>query len=229
MPTLKDQLNHPDLTNVCQSLEAVGLGDLLVEQTVQTLRVQVPVSNASFASPENLAGLDVIVLPDDVKASRLMRCYVRAGSVTGEFTEKAGYGTTPTTGTVGVTPCGDLAFLHADGVTNADVTYVPENGECIDLVLAVNPSTGVCQIPASFAARGVATLLRAESKSGTLLGRMTILVPSNSAPSSTRANLNVAKSQVLFAVADAVSQASVRLLVTSRVNAQLAYQGAALL
>lgn len=225
----REALNNPDNTQLTTALKTIGFGDLLTANVNAHLRKQAPLVNTGLASPENLSTEDVIVLPDQAKASRILRCTVRAGSVTGEFTEKAGFGTTPTTGTVAVTPSGDLAFLHTDLVTNADVSYVPERGDVFTWTLSVNPSTGVCALPVTFAARGVILLLQANVQAGTIIGRMNVVVPSATNPTSTKACLNVAKTQVLFATADAVTRATIKVLVAPAIDSQAALLSEAVL
>jgi hypothetical protein len=208
--TVRELLNKANPNILADLFRDLGIADLFLGQSNQHLRNLDP--DVAGANPYDLSTEDTIVLPDNAKASRILRCTVRAGGATGEFTEKAGYGTTPTTGTVGVTPNGNIAFIATDAVTDADVSYVSERGDVLELTLPVVSGTGVLALPDSVVEQGVILLLEAESLAGTLVSKMIVLVPSNSAPATTKALLTIPKHQVLFAVADAVTRARVKLL-----------------
>lgn len=223
--TARQSLNAADPNTLADQLRDLGLGDLLLGQTIQQKRKVNP--DVAGSNPYNLSTVDVIDLPDNAAAARILRCTVRAGGATGEFTEKAGYGTTPTTTTLAVTPNGDIAFIATDSVTDADFTYVAERGDVIELNLPVVPGTGVCALPASLVTRGVILLREAESLEGTLVAKMIVLVPSNSAPATTKALLTIPKHQVLFAVADAVTRARVKLLIVPSKDLQAKLTAAA--
>jgi hypothetical protein len=202
MTTMKDQLNQANPSTLATLLQEARIGDALRAQTVH-LSKQAPVPSA--ASNYNVAGgtLDVIVLPDDAKCAFIMEANVRAGGSVGEFTPKSNrsYGATPTTTTYAITPCGDIAFLHAtDAVTDADVVYVPEKGEVLEQTLPC--VSGVVTLPATWVARGVKLLLEAEVMTGTLPGKKTILVPlaggGAGLPATLTAQLTSNKSTVSF-------------------------------
>src|ERR1019366_8614193 len=128
------------------------------------------------------AGVKVITLPDQAKVWTISRVYARAqdaststGAV-GEITVKTPNFTTPTTGTVGVTPSGDLMFLATDAYNDVDLDYDVLKQDVYELTLPVVPGTGVCAIPARYAgaaapgvglAPGVVSLLEVESLVGT--------------------------------------------------------------
>ncbi len=71
---------------------------------------------------------------------------------------------------------------------------------------------------------GVIALLEAFSLAGTLTGQLRVKQPTAAAPATTLANLDLAKQNVLFAVADAVTSCRVKLLVCPDVDLQTILQ-----
>lgn len=204
--SVKDRINAADLNQLASLFRTIRLGDILLAEK-QFLARKAPAVNAY-----NLSTVQCITLPDDAKAYSLTRVYARAGTAgTGEMTIAA-VNATPTTGQVAITPNGDIGFLGTDAITDVDVMYEPMKMDVIELTLPVVPGTGVCAIPTVYTAapRGIVMLLEAESLAGTLVAKMIVLA-NGSAPATTKANLSVAKSQVQFAVADAVTLARVKL------------------
>lgn len=74
-----------------------------------------------------VAGTGIGALPEGAKAVAIVRCFVSFGGVTGFFTPLA-TSAAPATTQVGVSPLGDLRFLIADAVTEAEVTYFAAEG-----------------------------------------------------------------------------------------------------
>lgn len=164
---------------------------------------------APAASSYQLATLAALVLPDFLKAASIHRATVKAGGVTGELAIQA-YGATPITGQVAVAPNGDIVVLATDAITEMDVVYTPEKLSIIEITQDQLVGS-VFPIPAKYTARGAVLLLEAEVLAGGTLGKKIILVP-GAAPATTKANLNVAKTSVLFNVAtDAVTKARIKI------------------
>lgn len=208
MPTTKEVLNRANPDTIPDHLRAMKFGSLLRGQLSQVIRKKAPAANSGAPGATVLT----IVLPNDARATRIERAYGRAGTAgTGELTIVAP-GTTPATGEISIQPDGNLMTLAADAHTSVDVTYIPERGDVIELV-DQQVATHVLTIPSWVTARGVVLLLEATATAGTLTGRMRVLTPAASAPATTQAKLNVAKTTVTFAVADAVTKANVKLLV----------------
>ncbi len=231
--SVRQALSRVDPNTAQDILRALAFGDVLRAAPVY-LRSVAPAASVA----QQLATLDTVVLPEDAKAAVILRCTVKAGGTTGEFAAQA-YGATPTTGQVAVAPNGDIVFVHAtDLVTSADIVYVPEKGDVLgqlannnatqntalgsagfgtgitSLPLAVVPGTGVCALPSAYAGKTI-LLMQANATAGTTTGQKIILVPASSAPATGKAVLNIAKTQILFAVADAVSSCTVDILVAA--------------
>lgn len=131
MPSYKDQLNKANPNHLADLFREFGIGSFL-RAMPSALRKKAPAVGA--LANYHTSAVHVVVLPADAKASVVQRASGRAGSVTGEFTPQA-YGATPTTGQVAVTPCGDIAFVAADAVTDVDIDYLPAKGDVVELTL----------------------------------------------------------------------------------------------
>jgi hypothetical protein len=216
--TVKDQLNYPLINTVADALGGLAFGDLLLGQTIQFRRAIDFTAAAQANDGYNVATLSPIVMRSSnlPPAAAILRATVRAGGVTGELTVDA-YGTTPATGHIAVAPNGSIVTLTTDAITNVDLVYVPERGLVVEFTLPVVSGTGVLTIPTSVLSgaggNGVVLLLEAEALSATVTGKKVVLVP-GTAPATTQARLNVAKTQVLFnAGTDVVTRARVKLFV----------------
>jgi hypothetical protein len=219
-------LNGANANQIADELRAMAFGSFMRSMPIP-LRNQVPAALA--ANPYVLATLQPITLPDDAKANTILRAYGRAaGSATpGDITLKTAIGaasqfTTPTGGTIAVAPSGDIVLLGTDLWTNVDVLYLPEKYDVVELILPV--TTSIMTLPVSLTSlvaplgQGVVLMMEAEALVGTVTGKCIIQAP-GAAPATTKwANLNTAKSQVLFVVADAVTQARVKLGVSSAID-----------
>lgn len=217
--TLKDTLNRGNQGAVGAAMQKLAFGDVVRALPV-CLRKQVPIEGA--AANGNLTTVDVIKLPDDAKAAFVHRAAVRAGGSVGEFTPAAPhYGDTPATTEFAITPCGDIAFLGTDAITDVDVVYTPEKGDVVEFEGAL--ATGVLTLPAKWTERGVVLLLEAEITAGTVTGDKIILVPlaggGAGLPAAGRAQLTSNKSTVSFNNAtDAGTKARVKCLIASEVD-----------
>jgi hypothetical protein len=213
--SLAQQIDRATHNNLATYMNLIGLGRVLRQQVPATLRGAVPLGVAGYPyTPQT--GVFTVPLPDDAKASLILRAQVLAGGVAGELTFNA-YGTTnPATTTCNVSASGDLVFNSGtDAPTIVDVVYVPEKQDAFEFG-SIAAATGVVTLPTtinglSAATGGVlatraavaVTLMEAEILTGTVTGKCVVLKPSNAAPATLNANLNLAKTQVLFHVADA--------------------------
>lgn len=206
--TNQDAFNAANPQGLASLFQMIGLGDLLRGQLLQFRRAVNQVVNGLYAG--NLATLQVLQLPDKGKASVILRATVRAGGVTGELTPVA-YGVTPATTQIAVGPNGNIVTLAADVITDVDIEYLPERGDVIESFFPVVADAIV--LPASITAEHVVLLEEVEALSGTATGVKVVLIPGAGAPAAGQARLNLAKSTITFAAADAVTRARVKLLV----------------
>lgn len=207
--SLKNKINQGNPNVLGDQFRALAFGDVL-RALPTTIRKKAPVADAG-----SLATLLALVLPDDAKACSIFRATAKAGAVTGELTPVA-YGTTPATGQIAVGPNGDIVTLAADAITDLDVVYLPEKYDVVEVQLPV--ATHVLTIPSTFTAKGAVLLLEAIADAGTSTGKKIVLVPGAGAPAAGQARLNVAKTTVTFAAADAVTKATVKLAIAASVD-----------
>lgn len=218
--TLRERLNTAQPNTLADKLGLIALGNVLMALIAYVFS-KVPVQGGT--TNYNLATVQIVPLPDFAKAMKIERCYVRAGTVNGEFTPVA-FGVTPATTQCAVTPNGDIAFLNADAVTEVDITYIPMKADIYEATLPVD--TGVLTLPTQYGK--VISLLEAEVITGTTLGGKIILVPAAGLPATTQARLNVAKTTVQFNNAtDAPLTARVKFAVAPAIDLQSKLNSAA--
>lgn len=145
-----------------------------------------------------VAGTGVGALPEDAKAAAILRCYVAAGGVTGYFTPVPG-DAAPLTTEVAVGPTGDLRFLAADAVTEAEVLYIAEEGPIVEDVVTVAASAAVLPL-----GRHAKRLLEVEVLTGVIPGAKTIDTR-GSAAGAGEATLDVDGDSIDFNAADVVA------------------------
>ena len=226
--SVKAALDRANPQSLGDLFALLKFGAYLRGQGPQVLRRRVPAADAA-----QLGTLQSLVLPNDAKAASILRATALTGTVTGELAPQT-YGTTPSSGQCAVGPNGDLVFLAADAITSVDVLYLPERGFA-SVSIALPVVTNVLTLPAQYtnpavpptpgsgsttpptpptkgSPGGVILLVDANAQAGTATGRKKILVPGSGAPSAGQARLNVAKTTVTFASADAVTSAIVTLL-----------------
>lgn len=193
--SLRQFFNRAPVGSIVDALRKLYFGDVLRAGPTKLARKTTVAGNGT-ATPYDIAGVAVLVLPDNAKAGVIHRACARAGSAgVGELAPQT-YGTTPSTTQCAITPCGNIAAVIGDLPTSLDVLYTPEKGEVIERTGACAAS--VFTVPADLVARGVIYLLEAEAVTGTVTGKKNILVPSASAAATTQARLDLAKATVKF-------------------------------
>lgn len=205
----KNNIDNGNPNVLADQMRDIKLGSTLRSYPT-SLRNKVPVADS-----HSLATLLAIVLPDDAKAAFIYRATARTGTVTGELTVEP-YGTTPSTGQIAVGPNGDIVTLAADAITNLDVEYLPERYDIYEFT-GLPVASNVLTIPVAYsgAPKGVVLLLEANALVGTAPGLKIPLVPGSGAPSAGQARLNIAKTTVTFASADAITSATVKLAIVA--------------
>jgi len=207
--TLRQALNRANPTTLATNLKQAQLG------TVLAGHVPLQIAGAAPAAQTNeLATILSLGLPYTSRARRVIAATVRevsSGAVLGELTP-INKDVTPSTGQVGVTPSGDIAFLETDKASVVDVVYVPIAGEVIDWT---GPApAGVMTLPDWIIAREPLLLLEATADTATIGGRKIILAPAAAVVATTKAALAIDRSKVYFNFGtDVVTAATVKLLV----------------
>lgn len=221
--------NRANANDLPDMFRKIQLGSLLQGQLPQVRRK----ADLSAAQSYNLATLGILTLPDVGKAASIVAAYARAGGVAlGPLTVVAP-GTTPATTQIAVTPNGDIACLLSDAYTSVDIIYTPERGD--SNAVDANGDTlqsgagnffpvvsNVMTLPSALTSRGVVLLMEAEAIAGTTTGKKIVLAPGAGAPSAGQCRLNLAKSTITFATADAVTRARVKLLLCAKAENDLA-------
>lgn len=211
--TTKGRLNQPNANTLPTQLQSIAFGDMVrAERT--SLYHQVPVTGAGTSAPYNVSTAGVIVLPDDAKASSVANAYVRAGTTPGALTTDPAVEGAPASGHIGVTPCGNIAVLLADGATDLDLVYHPVRLDVDEAIVAVTPGTGVITLPKKWldpvtGLSRLVMLMEAESIAGTLVSKMIVDAVGTSTATG-HARLTAAKDGVSFATADAVTSGRVK-------------------
>lgn len=217
-----DRANPNDISDL---LHSIAIGSVLQGQLPQSRRK----CDMSAAQAYNLSTLGVLTLPDNGKASVIHAAYARAGATTLGPLTIVGAGVTPATTQVAITPTGDIACLLSDAYTSIDIIFTPERGDSNAVDKNGEPLasaagnvwpvvTNVLTLPAALVARGVVAITEVEALTGTSTGKKVVLVPGAGAPSAGQARLNLAKSTITFATADAVTRARVKLLLCAGAN-----------
>lgn len=208
--SLKAALNKSDPNAHADILRILKFGNILAALPTQ-LHGKVPAAAAGL----QLATLAVFKLPEEAKAGVLHRVYAYTAGTGAELTI-VGYGVTPATGQAAIAPNGDIVTLAADAYTKLDIFYTPDKSDIVELSAAV--ATNALAIPAAYAGR-VKHLVEATATVGGATGVKIALVP-GAAPAAGQSRLDVLKANVLFAGADAVTYATVKLALAPAVDAQ---------
>jgi hypothetical protein len=206
--TARNAFDKADPNTLADLFRQIALGSLLQGQLTQVRRGVSP--HALGISSYTPATVDALHLPDTGRACVIHRATVRG---VGELTIDA-FGTTPSTGHIAVAPNGDIVTLTSDNYADLDVVYTPERGDVVEIYMPV--ASNAIVIPTSITARKVVLLLEAESLEGTLVSKLKVLVPSDTNSTSGAACLNLARSSVVFASANAITRARVKFLVRAK-------------
>lgn len=208
--TIKQSINRADLNTLADELRKLGFGDML-RALPTTLRRKA----TALAPGLHPATETAILLANDAKADVILSAYARAGAgALGPLAVVAGV---PAAGQCAVAPNGDLVFAAADAWTSVDVVYVPEKADQFTFTGPVVPGTGVMALPVPATAAGVVALLSATALTAGVTGAKNVVAP-GAVPAATLANLDLAKSQAQFAIADAVTSATVVLSLVSAID-----------
>lgn len=213
---LKARLDAANPNSISDMFRVIKLGSA-IRAMPTWLRIKNPAAGA--APLYDLATVDPIFLPDDAKAATILAAYARTtsnGATLGPLAIQA-FGATPADGQIAVSPNGNIVVLASVQYTNIDVLYQPDKYDVVEVSGPV--AAGIFTIPATLTARGVVSLLEAEVLVGTTLGPKIVLVPAAGLPATTKAQLNVGKTQVQFNNAtDAPVTVRVKLAISAAVD-----------
>jgi hypothetical protein len=158
---------------------------------------------------QNAVTGDQIVLPNLLKAKRVLSAYARAGTGTaGELTVVTTG--SPTAGQVSWNAVGDIVFAAADDWTDVDVEYEPVMGVELVTLTGFPVVTNALTLPASALPADQLCSVVGYTAAGAASTK-TVLA-AGSTPSAGQANLNDAKATIVFNAADAVVTADVVML-----------------
>lgn len=202
--TFRQNLNQGSPQSFDDARLQMAFGDVLRKHLKFDLRRKTAALDASC-----LATTPRIPLDPEAPASTILRAYARVGGsgTPGELTPAALY-VTPTTGQIGISPNGSIVVLGTDLYSDIDVEYLPADGDLIVRTGLVVASNAVA-VPADLLARGIVYLIDVNATVGTTTGRKIIQSPSGSAASTASSRLDVAKANVKFGSADAVTLADI--------------------
>lgn len=156
----------------------------------------------------------ILTLPENARASAILGAFVRAGVTLGPKNPVVPAATAsgiPATTNVTTSPEGHISFnVATDAPTDAEVTYVAEEGDIIEEVIPVVPGTGV---GTPLASRNIKRLLSATVLTGGVVGACTV-DQRGFAVATTRHAAASATGLAQFLAADAVTTATIRYIAT---------------
>jgi hypothetical protein len=211
METVKQMLDKANPNSIPDYFRVLALGGLLRGQISNQLFLKAPA-----ADPLQLVAVQSIKLAEDGKALTILSAYARAGAGTPGPLSVVAAGTTPVAGEVAVAANGDLVFAAADAWTSVDVAYEPAKYDIAEFTLPVDAG-GILTIPADYVATGVLSAEVTKVSAGSALGGKIVLA-AGAAPAAGQAALSADKATVVFAVADAATEAKVKLALVPKVD-----------
>lgn len=149
---------------------------------------------------------NVMTLPETARCARILRGYKTVATTPGEVTPLLSNASPSSAGDAAPNAIGNILFLAGDAVTQAEIVYVPYEGEVVEDIIAVSSNLGTL-----LGGRAAQLLLEAEALAGTVTGAKTIDARNTTTPATTHATLLANGTQVRFnASTDGVTQARVR-------------------
>jgi hypothetical protein len=146
---------------------------------------------------------DVLTLPETVRCTAILRCFATKGISTGYKTFSAAK-EAPTSGNVGINPVGNPRFASSDGVTEAQLIWVAQEGPIFEDIVPISSNLGTF-----LNGRYAGIPLQVVSLTGTLKAEMAI-VERGTIPTTGQVSLSTDARSIVFAAADAVSLARIR-------------------
>jgi len=197
---LQTQLNGVSPNVLADALRLLGFGDL-VRSLPTTKMNMLPVA----APGEHAATLQRLPKSSASPVVSVGLVYARAGTGTLGPLTAAAY--PPAAGQYSLAPNGDIVVLAADAYTVVDAVWVPAACKLVE-VPALPVAANVLTLPLAVRNAGVLFLVSTTAEVAGAGGLKIVLAPGAAAPAATQARLNLAKTTVTFAGADAVTSAS---------------------
>jgi hypothetical protein len=179
-------LNEANPNKIPDALKDVGAGSTL-GLVARSARITV------------VAGTGVGALPEGAKAAAVIRARVSAGGVVGAFTCLE-TDAAPATTQAGVNALGNIQFLIADAVTEAEVVYFVAEGVIRDETLAV--AANIAVLPSGVQARQLITAFDGAT------GAAKVVVARGNAPGAGNVSISVDGDSIR--VGDAIASIRVR-------------------
>jgi hypothetical protein len=211
--SIRESLNRADPNSVADIERIIALGDVLRAAPIQLTGV-VPLLAAASSPPQVATSVYAVPLPEDAKAAYVLRAYVKASSsgiaVGTELTNKSlnAY-TTPTTGTYGIAPNGDIVLYEGDAITSIDILYIPRIGDVYGslanskygvtrLTLSVNSTTGFAALPSAISGKAHLLMFAAVTAGSVLTPNCLILAPASAVVATKSAALSTDGTGIWF-------------------------------
>lgn len=207
--TIKQSLDRANPNTLADILRALKFGNVMRWQPTAVAR-----SSSAASASVAAAAFTLSDQAEDARAVAVLGAYARAGA--GALGALAVAAFPPAAGRVAVAPNGSIALNAVDAYTDLDVHYVPAQGEVVEL--DGNVTANVFTLPVNVTTPGVILAIEVEALTGGATGQKVVLIPGAGAPAAGECRLNLAKTTVTFAVADAVTTARARLLVVPSVD-----------
>lgn len=179
--TIKDVLNESNPNKLPSGAQIAKLGSALSLEPVFL---------------DSAVSSDTIVLSNAAKARIGVAAFASAGGATGALSPVSG---APAAGQFSISPTGDFLFAAADAITQAEVSYLPVEGELI--TESVNVVGSSAALPSG---RKAVLLIAASITVGIATGAKTV-VARDSAPAAGEAAINAAGTAIAFNAADVVA------------------------
>lgn len=196
--TLRAVMNESDANKMPSAMQLLGMGEAM-NLVPRTFRGTVT--------------SDVLTLPQTARCAVLLKAYAVAGTVKGEFTPLK-QGATVATTQAAPNNVGNVVFLTADAVTEAEVVYLAFEGTVFSDLCAVASHTATL-----LQGRRAAVLLAATALAGTSPGGKTVVARGTAAPTAGNVALQDAPTSVKFNSTDAITSATITYVAQPVANA----------
>ena len=182
---------------------------------------ELPAGQAFTLIPKHYKGAvasNVLVLPEAAKAVALIYA-LKATGTDPTWAAPVLPNATLATDQARVGPTGNIEFFATDAVTAAEVIYLAADGYVREDEILVVAGTGIGTLDTD-----AFLILSATVTEGTALGAKTVVPRTTAAPSAGQVGLNMNGTTVNFAVADAVTRATVRYIARAAVTVNASLQ-----